>query len=111
MSLEQAIKESDSRVVEVLSSLCEQQRRELAPVALKWFKCWWSQYGTDHEGVPHAVLSKTVTLALMGTASLSQIKKQKVLGSYDSDMACRLLRDRRPDWLQDWAEWFLEQVP
>jgi uncharacterized protein DUF6493 len=111
MNLDQAISCSDSAVVEVLSRLSEKERNELAPTALKWFKSWWGNYGKDLEGVPHAVLSNTVTLAVLGTASLAQIKKQRVVGTYDPDLALRVLSDRRPEWLQDWAAWFLEEVP
>lgn len=111
VTLDQAIRTGPEEVVTVLSGLSEKDRRELAPEALTWFKNWWSRYGEEIDGVPHATLSETVTLAVMGTATLTEIKKHKVFGTYDEELALRLLADRRPDWLQPWSVWFLEEVP
>ena len=111
MMLEEAICTDPERVAALLSGCSEEERRELAPVALAWYKKWWGDFASEIDGVPRQTLNGTVTLAVLGTANLTQIKKHKVFGHYDEELCLRVLEERRPSWLALWAEWMLEEVP
>jgi len=111
MMLEEAIRTDPERVAALLSGCSEEERRELAPVALAWYKKWWGDFASEIDGVPRQTLNTTVTLAVLGTANLAQIKKYKVFGHYDDELCMRVLEERKPAWLEAWALWMLEEVP
>jgi hypothetical protein len=50
--------------------------------------------------------NQAVRLALLGTATLGELKKVPAW-RLDAEHACSVLRDRRPPWLADWADFEL----
>ena len=111
MTFEEAICTDPERVAALLSGCSEEQRNELAPVALAWYKKWWGDFASEIDGIPRQTLNATVTVAVLGTANFTQIKKNKVFGHYDDELCLRVLEERRPAWLEAWAKWMLEEVP
>lgn len=111
MNLVEAICTDGERVAALLRGRSEEERKELAPVALAWYQKWWGDFAAEIDGVSRQILNSTVTLAVLGTASLSQIKKHKVFGHYDDELCLRVLEERNPSWLEAWAVWMLEEVP
>lgn len=109
--LDQAIRESAEAVVALLHDRPEVQRREWSKAPLSLFKDYRASFSKQVNGVSRELLNKTLTLAILGTASLTELKKFKVIGHYDKELAVELLRNRQPDWLENWAEWFLQEVP
>ncbi len=111
--LEKALTIGDQQVADCLSSASEAERRAAAPAILKWHKDLWSEVlAKQTRGVSRDLLMSTVALALLGTATASELKKTRLhlfTGTFETEL--RVLRERAPDWLQAWAEWYLEDSP
>lgn len=85
-------KEDTTEVLRILAGLSEEERSNLYHSAITA-----SERGERYNPASSA--------ALLGTASFGQIKK---LGWHATPLvptAFAVLRDRKPDWLQDYAEW------
>jgi len=53
-----------------------------------------------------------VALALLGTATLAELKRLGMLGvPRNDDLAFEVLADRRPPWLAEWAAWIVGERP
>ena len=78
----------------------EEQRRELAPVLLDWRRK--ADFGNEEFDF-HRVL-----LCLHATATFSETSKFRWWAV--GPEACQIMADRRPDWLQEWAERALDQT-
>ncbi len=103
--LEQAIQSGEQSVVECLQQAAESERRAAAPVAIRLYAAWRSDpLGAGKLGGPAA-------LAMLGTATLSELRKAHVDGVWDHEGAVAILRQRRPDWLPAWVAWTLEKQP
>jgi hypothetical protein len=87
-------------VVAFFAGMDETQRRALAPVFLEWRR----QADSDQQQLD----LHRVWLGLYATSTLSELSRLRWL-AVGSD-ACRIMADRRPDWLQDWAEHALDQT-
>ncbi|MCE7872587.1 hypothetical protein DYH09_19700 [bacterium CPR1] len=104
--LEQAIKSGEQAVVECLQAADENERRAAAPVAVRMYAAWRS----DPLGASKS-LGGPAALALLGTASLSELRKAHLDAVWDHERAVAVLRQRRPDWLSAWVDWTLEKQP
>ncbi|MBI3924059.1 MAG: hypothetical protein HY319_00825 [Armatimonadetes bacterium] len=110
--LERAIPVGPGACVGALRGAGEAERRKAAPVALRWHKALRkASWGQSVLGAPFETVGSSAPLALLGTGSLSEIRQERCTGTQDQELTLRVLRDRRPDWLADWAEWVLERVP
>jgi hypothetical protein len=106
--LEFAIRSNPADVVTVLSGASEKERRAASTVALRWHKALWADIlAPSINGLSRDILWKTLPLALLGTASLTELKTTKVHIVTDHEPALEILRCRRPEWLQGWADWAL----
>ncbi|MDA0183054.1 DUF6493 family protein [Solirubrobacter phytolaccae] len=86
------------RVARALRGLPEAERRALAPELLRHAR---GIAGTGGESVVH--------VALAGTATLTEIRRLGIwsASTIDVEQGLAVLLDRRPDWLQEYAEWRL----
>lgn len=96
--LDGVIRNDAARVVRELRGLPEVERRALAPELLRYAR---GTSGSRHERVVH--------VALAGTATLREIRR---LGGWsasmiDEEAGLAVLLERRPSWLQEYAEWRL----
>jgi hypothetical protein len=114
--LEGAIAAGDADgCVSRLANLTEPERRTMAEAALHAYR------ESHRESVANIVASRKETdrartearrtaafLAMLGTATLSEIKKAPAAWGRDA-RAYDVLAARRPAWLEDWCEWILSQ--
>jgi Family of unknown function (DUF6493) len=101
-------------VVAGLQSLGEADRRRLAPRALAWFTelkrntiavittGQWP-YTSDSD-----TLLKAARAMVLGTATLAELRKLGAWAAPDEAIAYRVVADRRPEWLPEWAAMTLE---
>lgn len=107
-SLDRALSQGGAETVALFQGMPEKQRRGLAPRAIDWYRR--SDYGQDVGGIPWRTLAETAPLAVMASGSFSEIKKLRCAPRFD-DLLLELLKDRKPSWLQKWADWRLERWP
>jgi hypothetical protein len=111
--LEHAIQSGAQQVVTCLAAASEGERRTAAPLMLKWHKELWSDVlAKDTRGISRQLLMDTLPLALLGTATSGELKASKLLlfaGPFEDEI--QVLRRRNPSWLQDWAEWYIQDSP
>jgi hypothetical protein len=97
--------------VELLAELTEPERRELAPTAIRSYRDAHREYWSPshvNRSPPDPVRARLdgAFLAMLGTATLSEIKK----APYGWDArAYDVLTARRPAWLGEWCEWVLSE--
>ncbi len=104
--LEQAIQAGEQAVVDCLQGAGESERRAAAQVSLRLYAAWRS----DPLGASKS-LGAPAALALLGTATLSELRKAHLDGVWDQERAILILRQRRPEWLSAWVAWTLEKQP
>lgn len=103
---------------ELMAGAPEAERRAVAPVPLRWARAVWADLlGRE---APHAVpyregtqphdYTSVVGAALLGTGTLAEVKSCGWAIPVD-EMAQAVLANRKPAWLQDWAEWLLAERP
>ena len=109
-----AIEARDPQVcVQLLTGLDEQSRRALYP-AVAGRITELDREIRENSGTPRSDSFKrygVARVALLGVATLGELKK---LGSWPfpgGDAAAVILADRRPDWLKQWAEFDLTRNP
>jgi tetratricopeptide (TPR) repeat protein len=116
--LETAILAGDSkRCLDLLAGATESQRRAAAPTALRWRKIVCEQMmrfdGTWDERLPKGMesscLDETSGAALLGTATLSELKSLGWRAANADTHAFEVLSARQPEWLPAWAAWILEE--
>lgn len=110
--LEKAIASGDvAACLALMGPASALDRRAAAPAVLAAYKegdQWYRnrRFGLkDAESVLREQRYKAALLALMGTATLSEIKKLNPI-HWDARIY-DVLAARRPEWLQDWCEWVL----
>lgn len=89
--------------VDFFKGMPEKERKKLAPLAVRLLG--------ERESGPYIQCQRVAVLA---TASLGQVKRfgADIISSsrwYDIDAEIETLHDRRPDWLRNWCEWFLDR--
>jgi hypothetical protein len=89
----------------------EKQRRALFPTAQKWCKALSGSVTNELNGISRLTLWRTAPLAMLGTASLTELKKARLTVIPELQVAVEILESRRPDWLQPYCMWLLEQNP
>jgi hypothetical protein len=104
--------------VRFFSKLDEKQRRELRPVARQHFRRLRGSRPHSRPGVEGWGSLEVARLAVLATATLSQIRQRqlfpedRLLGFFDvgpDALEIQVLRERRPAWLGKWAEWLCER--
>jgi len=105
--LENAVNAGDAAlVVRLLAPMTEADRRAEAPALIALLrKIKKDQRGTW--GPQTYVRESTASLAVQGTASLTEIKS--VVRFYVEEGVFDVLVARRPPWLLEWAEWSLRE--
>jgi len=105
--LENAVNARDAAlVVRLLAPMTEADRRAEAPALIALLrKIKKDQRGTW--GPQTYGRESTASLAVQGTASLTEIKS--VVRFYVEEGVYDVLVARRPDWLLEWAEWSLRE--
>src|SRR5258705_11388825 len=94
-----AVEQGDTTAcVSLLRGLDEVQRRALYPSVSSTLRSEVMKFDFHR--------NQAVRLALIGTATLSELKKISAW-RLDTEQASAILRDRRPAWLADWAEFEL----
>lgn len=109
--LMQAIKAANrAGCVRLLGPLNEQARRALYPDVAQKATELDKALGENFSASRRKLLDQDVVagLALLGTATLGELKKCPFRHLPD-DLAARILTDRQPPWLADWAEFELER--
>src|SRR6266849_4754200 len=106
-TLKTAIEQGDSAsCVSLLRGLDEAQRRALYPSVSATLRS--KEMGFDFHR------NQAIRLALLGTATLSELKKISAWYLVPKH-ACEVIRDRHPSWLADWVEFelsrFIRQWP
>jgi len=119
--LEDAIRSGDlERVVELIQAASEPERRAAAPMAQKWQSAAWARHLNHDEksGVPLPTddealdrVNEAACAAVAGTATLSELKKMGWRVWHLGEPAWQLLAQRKPEWLQAWAEWVIAENP
>ncbi|MCC2668283.1 MAG: hypothetical protein K0Q72_754 [Armatimonadetes bacterium] len=117
--LESAIRAGDQqRCLALLRAALEPERRAAAPMARKWHSAAWTRHlGEDAPAgveLPKQVerLEKVVEAAavsMAGTATLTELKALGWRAWHLPEPAWSLIAERRPEWLQGWADWVVEQ--
>jgi hypothetical protein len=101
-------------VVAGLQSLGEAERRRLAPRASSWFvelkKNTIAKVTTGRWPYPvdSETLLKAARAMVLGTATLAQLRKLGGWATPEDDVALRVVTDRRPEWLSEWAAMIVE---
>jgi uncharacterized protein DUF6493 len=109
--LEAAIQAGDAqRCLDLLETATEAERRAAAPVAIAYRT---GTGGREYlEPVSWTDWNETTGIALLGTASLGELKS---LGHFSTasvpGRSYEILRARRPEWLGAWAAWILGEAP
>jgi len=100
----------DEKCVRLLKGLDEKARRALHPGVAKLHEDIHSAVRSDFGPSRQQVLRiyATARLAMLGTATLGELKKTP-LWSVHGDGPLAILTDRRPGWLAEWAEFELER--
>jgi uncharacterized protein DUF6493 len=115
--LEAAIRTGEAeRCRELLAGASDSERRAAAPAALKWHSAACGRrMGEDPPAdlvfpptrAEQERVYEAASVALLGTATLSELKRLGWKALMLADGAYAALADRRPDWLSDWADWAL----
>ena len=114
VNFESALQDGDAEgVITGLAPLAESERRRLAPQAAQWLKeLKANAISRATKPWPYRLDSQTLLRAaramVVGTASLSELRKLGNWSTPDEDVALRVMADRRPDWLAEWAAFVLE---
>jgi hypothetical protein len=115
VDFEKALAAGDVETISAgLQPLDEAERRRLASRATAWFRelkaNTISRVTTGQW--PYAVDSETLLRAaramVLGTASLSELRKLGGWATPEDEIAFRIVADRRPDWLPEWAAFVVE---
>lgn len=115
--LETAIRAGDAgRCGELLQGVSEADRRAAAPMALKWHQAATGRRMNELK-FPELVfpsaraeqerVGDAASVALLGTATLGELKKLGWSAFHVIDAAYDALRERNPPWLAEWADWAL----
>lgn len=103
------------KIVDFFAGMSEKERRALAPGAVALARAGsefiqgTATFAFDGEA------RECANLAALATASLTELKKLGWRGTpplWDpgkQDLWLAILRDRAPDWIDDWAEWLLQE--
>ncbi|HTM47095.1 MAG TPA: DUF6493 family protein [Bryobacteraceae bacterium] len=113
--LEEAIAAGDpDRCIAGLANLSEPERRTLAPSAIRVHRDAYRRsrasfdlHWKDPERIRIEAGYLAAFLALMGTATLAEIRKAPLWRA--DERVYDVLAARRPPWLGDWCEWILEE--
>ena len=107
--LEEAMTHGQSeKCVEILANWTEAERRRSAPSAIavyrRMYRSWISDIRSGEFSVsrPHV---EAAQLAILGVATVSEMKEINVRAW--NELTYDVLRDRRPSWISDWADWAL----
>ncbi|HEX8205356.1 MAG TPA: DUF6493 family protein [Solirubrobacteraceae bacterium] len=93
-------------------ALPEAERRKLAPGLVKLMKQLWRDWDWSRGSAPRTVDHLVpAALACMSLAQLRDVGHLAVPMWDHQDAAHRILRERRPGWLQEWAEWIVGEWP
>ncbi len=106
MSLEEAIRAGRGEVVAWLRGKDEASRRASAPAVLKLYKSTSGAY----QG-PEREINRAASVAMMGVATMAELRKARLDLALEQEEVFAVLRDRRPDWLTEWAAFSLERQP
>ena len=100
----------EQKCVHLLNGLAEAARRSVHPSVAKLYKDIDSAFRKDFGPTRSQVVRvhTTAGLAMLGTATLSELKK---ISSWHlhGEAQLAILADRRPEWLAEWAEFELER--
>lgn len=106
MTIEEAIRAGSGAVVSWLGGKDEISRRAAAPAVWKLYRSTSGVYqGPDRE------VNRACEVAVMGVATLAELRKERFDQIIEADATCEVLRDRRPDWLTEWTAFSLERQP
>ena len=97
----------DAATVEFLSGRDERERRPIGAQLSAAYRDW----DGFRRVVPFEHLD-TAAAAVVGTASLAELKRLRDLhkwGQYCSEATYLVILDRRPDWIDRWAEYAMDQ--
>ena len=118
-----ARREKAAACVRLFAQATEENRRALAPVAVAWLRTIWSAWlGPKRRAEvelpkdirPH-LLREAAQVAVLATATLAELRRLPAFASRDwalpPDMVFDVLSARRPEWIDEWAELYVEQAP
>lgn len=103
-------KNAERRCSEFFVGMPESQRRELAPATIAIYKQTLKLLQAAKRHVSDSQLP-TACVAVLATASLSELKKLGWRAVPEAKIAFDVLRERRPEWLTDYAEFLLAENP
>jgi hypothetical protein len=117
--LEGALRAGDAdRCLSLLAGAAEPERRTAAALAARWYRAVIDGH-TGQESAEGIELPErgpalervcdAASVCLMGTAVLSELKKLGWRTWHLRDRGYEALAARAPEWLAEWADWFLEQ--
>lgn len=100
----------ESKCFRFFQGMPESQRRELAPLCLKRFR----KLDRYVESAPNThrlnPLIPVLTVAFPAVCNATELKKLGDWGTPDDDeILFKILRDRRPDWIDSWVAYQLDQ--
>jgi hypothetical protein len=107
-----AMAESADAVVAWARGRHEAERRQQVSLALEWYKALGTALAERlPNGAERAVVWRSAPLAVLATATSSEIKKARLSMLPDAPTAADILQDRRVDWMDRYCDWLLEQNP
>ncbi len=117
-TLESAVLAGDSqRCLAALAGLTESERSRVAARMVEIRKRIEPRSSREPAeipppaGVEFETLRRAASTAVLGTASLAEIRRLGQLISDFSADAYAVMADRRPPWIGEWADWLLEATP
>ncbi|MBS0204847.1 MAG: hypothetical protein JSS49_18220 [Planctomycetes bacterium] len=110
--LEALIKRGASpKVIEFFQGATDAERRSLASMSEKLIKALTKDQDVAKSAVPPAQQKDAARLAALATCSLSTLISLDWRVPLGDAASIQVLSDRRPDWLQEFAERLLEREP
>ncbi len=110
-TLDLPLAESAQQVMQFFAGRSESERRSLSVQVWQWYRLWQkASFGSEIAGIPWKTLSETLPVAVYSTASLAELKKAHCW-IHDLELLLAIWEQRRPEWLQEWANWSLDSNP
>ncbi len=117
-ALDKALLDGDvKRCLKLLKDQPESARRAAAKTALDNVKRINARWDSDHSNswlfqkTEWNRLFEAAAVGVLGTATLSEIRRLQRTAWLPMTFAYEVLSDRRPEWITEWANWILENDP
>ncbi|MFN8610682.1 MAG: DUF6493 family protein [Vulcanimicrobiota bacterium] len=109
--MEEALRAGPEAVAEFFAGMAEPQRRAHGPRLLALYKALQqAPYQQPVEGFAYNLLHQSLPLALLACATQSELLSLRIWLQPD-EVTLRIIQDREPAWLEQWAYQLLQKNP